>query len=216
MITPRPTLDELAVANQTDKASVFTRTYAKPKNYCVHYEKFFEPLRNLPIKFLEIGVGGGESIRTWIEYFPIASIYGVDNVHNTNEWNTVKPHPPVEELGVWYDRYEFFYGDQTDPTFWKCFAVDAGKDFDVIIDDGAHTNDATIISFQGLWPLLKPGGLYCIEDLATAYGGDPVFCKFSFLNQMTWLRQLIDEMNQGRGEVDSIYFSKELSILKKI
>lgn len=210
------TLDEIAIEHQTDKATRFTRTYARPKGYTVHFAKFFEPLRDKPIKLLEIGVGGGESIRTWLEYFPISRIYGIDNVQATNAWNTVRPRDPgPEKIGVWYDRYTFVYGDQTDPTFWKCFAVDYGADWDIIIDDGAHSNDATIISFNGLWSLLKPGGLYCIEDLATAYGGDSYFVKPGYPNQIDWLKLMIDALNLGAGEVDSIYFSRELAILTK-
>lgn len=191
----------------TDKATVFTRTYAKPKGYSLHYEEVFERIRNRPIKLLEIGTGGGESIRSWLLYFPLAQVFSIDNQQSTNDWNTV---------GRTLDpRYVFTYGDQTDTTFWKCFAVDCGKDWDIIIDDGAHTNDTTIISFNGLWPLLKSGGIYCIEDLATAYGGDPFFSKPGFPNQIDWLNRKVDEMNKGSGNVDSIYFSKELAILRK-
>jgi hypothetical protein len=57
-------LDAIGIAQQTDKASVFTRTYAKPHGYLEHLEPFFSPLRHLPIKFLEIGFGVGESIPT--------------------------------------------------------------------------------------------------------------------------------------------------------
>lgn len=201
------TLDEIAIEHQTDKATRFTRTYARPKGYTVHFEKFFEPLRDKPIKLLEIGVGGGESIRTWLEYFPRGEVFGVDNQKETNQWNL-----PGKLLGI---PYIFVYGDQTDATFWKCFAVDYGADWDIIIDDGAHANDATIISFNGLWPLLKPGGLYCIEDLATAYGGDSYFLKPGYPNQIDWLKLMIDALNLGAGEVDSIYFSRELAILTK-
>jgi SAM-dependent methyltransferase len=201
------TLDEIGIANQTDKASQFSRTYAKPHDYLRHLEKFFEPLRYQLIKFLEIGVGGGESIRTWLEYFPHASVWGIDNVQSTNDWNTV---------GKRFDpRYCFVFGDQTDETFYKCFAVDYGFDWDVIIDDGAHYNNTVILSFTGLWPLLKSGGLYVIEDLGTAYGGDTVFVKPGFPNHVEWLKSMIDDLNQGKGEVDSIYFSKELAILRK-
>jgi len=41
-----------------------------------HYRKYFEPYRELPVKVLEIGVGGhnssdagGESLRTWKHCF---------------------------------------------------------------------------------------------------------------------------------------------------
>ncbi len=201
-------LDDLMIEAQTDKATVFSRTYAKPKGYTIHMEGFFGPFRDFPVKFLEIGVGGGESISGWLNYFEGArQVIGIDNVRDTNIWNTVGSTPDT--------RYTFVYGDQTDETFWKCFAVDYGRDFDIIVDDGSHMNDGTITAFNGLWPLLNNNGLYCIEDLATAYGGDPVFVKNGWPQQINWLREKIDDMNQGRGDVDSIYFSRELAILRK-
>ena len=63
------TLDELAIACATDRASVFTRTWGKPHDYARHYDKLFTPLRDKPIKLLEIGVGGGEGIRMWSGLF---------------------------------------------------------------------------------------------------------------------------------------------------
>ena len=38
-------------------------------------------------------------------------------------------------------------------------------DFDFIIDDGGHKNPQILASFNTLWPTVKPGGLYFIEDL---------------------------------------------------
>lgn len=124
------TLDQIAIEQQTDKATVFTRTYAKPKGYAPHYAAQFDAIRNDPIKLLEIGVGGGESIRTWLEYFPNARVFGVDNVQGTNPWNTVGDKPDL--------RYTFVTGDQGDTTFWKCFVADYGLNWNVIVDDGSH------------------------------------------------------------------------------
>lgn len=35
---------------------------------------------------------------------------------------------------------------------------------DLIIDDASHLLDQTVVSFQELFPVLRPGGLYLIED----------------------------------------------------
>ena len=37
--------------------------------------------------------------------------------------------------------------------------------FDAIIDDGSHTNGAIMKSFELLWPSVKPGGRYFVEDM---------------------------------------------------
>lgn len=197
------TLDEIAIANGTDKAS---KHPVLGHDYCRHYEKLFAPMRDQPIKLLEIGVGGGESIKTWLEYFPKAQIYGVDVIHDTNQWNA--PEAPGDE------RYSFSTGDQTDRTMWKCFVVNYGCDWDIIIDDGSHFADGIVIAFDGLWPYLSSGGLYCIEDLGVSYGAGTVFVPAGWRNHMDWLRIKLDQLNTMDG-IDSIYFGKELAIIKK-
>lgn len=200
------TLDEIAIACQTDRASVFTRTYAKPHDYARHYDKLFAPFRDQPVKLLEIGVGGGEGIRMWAEYFKnlSARIYGVDIVSNTNEWDTPGKH----------GFYTFAQGDQTEPEFWKRFVTEHGGDWDIIVDDGLHSNIAVIATFNALWPYVKPGGFYAVEDLNVAYGGTSYFVSPVWPDQVAFLKGKVDELNQIGG-IDSIYFAKELAVLRK-
>lgn len=189
------TLDQIGIAHQTDKASQFSRTWAKPHDYLRHIERFFEPMRQHPIKLLEVGVGGGESIRTWLEYFPNAHVYGVDIVQGTNTWNTVgsKIHA----------RYKFIHGDQSSKEFWIQFLNENSVGWDIIIDDGSHTGEHIITTYYALWPHLLPGGIYEIEDLAAAPGA------------ASWLRSQAEHVHAGTSDIDAIYFSKELAILVK-
>ncbi len=59
-------------------------------------------------------------------------------------------------------------GSQDDPAFLRSVIDEMGSP-DIILDDGSHVSDHQKISFETLWPLLKVGGLYVIEDLHTAY-----------------------------------------------
>jgi len=195
------TLDQIAIENGTDKATVFTRTYARPKGYTTHLEKFFAPLRDKPIKLLEIGIGGGESARTWLEFFEHGSIYGVDIVQNTNPYNTPKS-------GV-HPRYDFRQGNQGDKTMWACLFADFGPDFDIIVDDGSHLPGDIITSFGCLWSTVRPGGFYVIEDLGCGFTSE------GFPSHLDWIRGMAELMNSGHGDVDSIYLSRELAILTK-
>lgn len=195
------TLDEIAIANGTDKATTFTRTYARPKGYTRHFEKFFEPIREKEIKLLEIGVGGGESIRTWLAYFCNAEIFGVDIVSGTNPYNT-------PGAGT-HDRYQFFQGDQTDKTMLACLVANIGRGLEIVIDDGSHEPGGIITAFQCLWPALSPDGYYAIEDLACGFTTD------GYPSHLEWLAILMESVNQGVGDIDSIYFSRELAILQK-
>jgi hypothetical protein len=42
---------------------------------------------------------------------------------------------------------------------------------DIIIDDGGHTMLQQQVTFGCLFPFIKSGGVYCIEDLHTSRGG---------------------------------------------
>ncbi|GFG81734.1 class I SAM-dependent methyltransferase [Mycobacterium paragordonae] len=135
--------------------------------YTTHYEKYLEPYRELAVKVLEIGVGGydapdvgGESLRVWKHYFRRGLIYGLDVFAKT---------------GIAESRLELIQGDQGDGRYLDAMAREFGP-FDIVIDDGSHLNWHVIASFNALFPHVRDGGLYVIEDLQTSYwpawGGD--------------------------------------------
>jgi hypothetical protein len=136
--------------------------------YTPHYQKHFEPYRELAVKVLEIGIGGydaidagGESLRMWKHYFRRGLIYGLDIFTKT---------------GIEENRLRVVQGDQGDAQFLDSMARELGP-FDIVIDDGSHMSHHIITSFNALFPHARPGGIYVVEDLATAYwpswGGDP-------------------------------------------
>lgn len=136
--------------------------------YTPHYQKHFEPYRDLPVKVLEIGIGGydaidggGESLRMWKHYFRRGLIYGLDIFTKT---------------GIEESRLGVVQGDQGDEQFLDSMARELGP-FDIIIDDGSHMSHHVLASFNALFPHVRPGGIYVIEDLGTSYwpswGGNP-------------------------------------------
>lgn len=199
------TLDTLAIRHGTDKAS--KHPTINGHDYCRHYDQFFTPIRESARKVAEIGVGGGESIKTWLDYFPSAHVFGIDTVHDTNPYNT----PGSKDV----ERYTFVQGDQSDETMWNCFVADHGSDWDVIIDDGGHCNSEIITSFKMMWPHIRPGGLYCIEDLACGYGDGSVHVKPGFKRHMEFISELMDNVNRRELEIDAIHYSCELAIIQK-
>jgi hypothetical protein len=46
----------------------------------------------------------------------------------------------------------------------EILAVVGAEPLDLVIDDASHFYEETVASFEGLFPLLRPGGLYVIED----------------------------------------------------
>jgi SAM-dependent methyltransferase len=57
--------------------------------------------------------------------------------------------------------------DQADRAGLTQFVDPHGCGFDLVIDDASHVLDPTRVSFEVLFPRLRPGGVYIIEDWAT-------------------------------------------------
>lgn len=147
------TLDEIMLCYTTDKSSVH-------HDYCKVYEKFFEPLRDKPIKLLEAGIGGyefvdrgGGDLYGFAEYFGKGEIYAFD-LHNKR----LRPH----------DRIHIARAEQDNESLLNILYC-AVKPFDIIIDDASHHAQLTIKTFEILYPMLNEGGYYIFEDAHTAY-----------------------------------------------
>jgi cephalosporin hydroxylase len=129
----------------------------KPDVYLVEYEKLFGSMRNLPIRILELGVKFGASMFLWSDYFPNATIVGLDIGDKPKDF-------PAS------NRVHFVQGSQDDPVAMdKCAAIAAGQ-FDIIVDDASHIGRLSAASFSHLFPRhLAPSGYYVIEDICTAF-----------------------------------------------
>lgn len=142
-------LNKIAKSKGTDKSSEI-------HNYCEKYEKYLQFNRLEPITLLEIGVLNGESLATWREYYPNATIIGIDINPDCKKYEDVENRVSVE------------IGSQDDPDFLKSVAEKWGP-FDMILDDGSHINRHVITSFNHLIDYVKSEGVYIIEDTCTAY-----------------------------------------------
>jgi demethylmacrocin O-methyltransferase len=124
--------------------------------YLSHYEQRFQQLRQAPVKLLEIGIMGGASLRMWRDYFQQGSIYGIDVMQEA-----------IDSV-VNDERIRGFCGEQEDVGFLDA-TVREFSPLDIVIDDGSHKGNHHLISFQALWPHLKNGGWYCIEDCQSIF-----------------------------------------------
>jgi hypothetical protein len=151
--------------NDLEKIARETKTDKWQHEYTNHYSLWFEPIRHEKLKILEIGVYQGSSIRMWEKYFPNSKIYGVDN-------GRICPHHVMDSLKS--DRVITDYVDQSNRESLQKFIDKHGGEFDIIIDDGFHYQEHQQVSWGFLFPYLKEGGLYVIEDLmlpCERYGG---------------------------------------------
>lgn len=90
----------------------------------------------------------GASLRSWQEYFPNAMIYGGDVQEDTQ----------FEE-----ERIKTFLFDSRD--LKECNKCLNDLKFKIIIDDGLHSGDAQIQTFENLFNRVETGGIYVIEDI---------------------------------------------------
>lgn len=128
--------------------------------YTPVYHQLFQHLRDKPIRFLEIGVGGydietagGLSLRMWADYFPKAQIVGLD-IHPKKL--AIAPH------------VHLVCGSQSDPQVLAKIVDDFGP-FDIIIDDGSHRASDAKASFYYLYPRMTAQGIYVVEDIQTSF-----------------------------------------------
>lgn len=131
----------------------------KSENFLKNYEQFLSSIKTEKIKLLELGVLNGGSILMWGDYFKKGTIVGID----------IKD--PKINLP---SNVHFELGDQRDEKFLNKVSKKYTKGgFDVIIDDASHYANFTEASFLICFiHLLKPGGIYVIEDWGTGYWSD--------------------------------------------
>lgn len=135
-------LDEHGIMAGTDKCSL-------DHDYLRHYEAEFSSFREQAINLIEIGILGGASLGLWEKFFSRAQIVGVDIKPECAEYRT--------------DRVAIEIGSQADVGFLSRVADKYPPT--IVIDDGSHRADHVQITFEHLFPMLLPGGVYVIEDL---------------------------------------------------
>lgn len=163
----------------TDKNSSF-------HNYTRQYSELFEKYRTRPnLKFLEIGIFRGESLKAWRDYFTGEGsvVVGVDL------------NPPVNSLDGFDVKFEI--GDATDPSVVRSLHDKYGP-FDVIVDDGGHRNGQVIKTFEEFFPILADGGLYVVEDTVT--WNDQAFFDRNYPSHLQYFCQFTTFLNQHRSE----------------
>lgn len=109
------------------------------------YEPAFEHIRDEPLRILEIGIYKGASLAAWVDYFPNATVVGIDTFQRVSPADVpILDHPRVE----WRQH------DSTTP-------INMGR-FDFVIDDGCHTHTAQRKTFDAFMPYAAQ---YFIEDV---------------------------------------------------
>lgn len=154
-----------------DLADLFNK-YGSDKDgsgYSHLYSILFDNMKNEKLNVLEIGIGTmlegtcssmkgymqdtykpGASLRAWQDYFINSNIYGMD----------IQPDTQFSE-----DRIKTFLVDSTKNNEVNELMSNLNIQFDIIIDDGWHWDEAQKDTLRNFFPYLKENGLYVIEDI---------------------------------------------------
>ncbi len=124
-------------------------------HYLDVYHRYFERYRGTDVHIVEIGVANGGSLEMWKDYFgPEARIFGVD-LHDG--------HKDLED-----EQTTILVGDQSDRSFLRELVRTVPR-IDILLDDGGHSMEQQIVTFEEVYPHIEPDGLYVCEDTHTSY-----------------------------------------------
>jgi hypothetical protein len=169
-------LCKLGRLHKTDKpGNAFTRVY---------YELFKE-FKDDPINIFEIGIYFGASIKMWYDFFLKGKICGIDNGRlvpganirlgrdnkfmSDDDIKLLADEAILEHVNYnWLEneRIKCFTADQrSKKQLYKAFEHFSCNEFDVILDDGQHFQEHQQKSIGIMFPNIKSGRYYIIEDV---------------------------------------------------
>lgn len=120
--------------------------------YLETYEGLLGPHVGRGIRLLELGVLHGFSLLMWRDYLGNAEVHGADCNHR----------PRLLDGG----RNKNVLFHRVDCGDWEALEREfGGMTFDVVIDDASHQLSQQVVSYEVLLPLVRPGGVYVIEDV---------------------------------------------------
>ncbi len=131
------------------------RLVGKWLHYLDVYHRHFSRYRGRSPVVLEIGVFHGGSLELWHKYFGAGlRLYAIDIDPECRKFEDAKTR--------------ILIGDQADRAFLARVRREVPP-VDILIDDGGHTMDQQIATFEELFPHLSERGVYVCEDLHTSY-----------------------------------------------
>ena len=183
-------LTELADLYGTDKGNVFHK-------FTEFYDNTFNQYRDSFKKIVEIGIWKGESLLMWRDYFRSCKIVGAD----------------IEDKNMYAsERIEIRRLDQSSREQLSKF--DDCIDADMIIDDGSHIMGHQQITIGTLFPKLKPGGFYILEDLHTSfysygYDANPNNNTYAYIEKLKNDTQIAESLFLTKEENDYMKLNVE-------
>jgi SAM-dependent methyltransferase len=189
----------------------------KPASLLRDYQAALRFLGGVSVdRVLEIGMWDGGSLALLNEIFSPGLLVGVDlQQRSDSEYfrDYVLAHPQT--------RFTTHWGvDQADVEALRDVVRQTDVEaFDLIVDDGAHLYAPTKAAFQELFPLLRPGGCYVIEDYGWVHLPEMQAPDSPWSDQRS-MAELVYEIvgamaSEGPGVVANVTFLPTLAIIER-
>lgn len=136
----------------------------KLKGLVDEYEAFFKSRPIQPENVLELGMWDGGSLAFWYQCLKPRKLVGLDLKDRTDSPYFRKF---VAERGLSERIKTHWRTNQADPRALRAIVHEEyDGELDLVFDDASHLYGPTKASFEILFPLIRPGGFYIIEDWA--------------------------------------------------
>jgi len=176
-------------------------------SYLSLYQSLLEGKKETAKHVLEVGIGdfgytNGGSIKLWRDFFPNATIYGLD---------VLPADRVIDELH--HDKRVVLYTstDAYDETFFTNTFLHRGLKCDFMLDDGPHTLESMKTFIRLYSQLMTKDGILIIEDVQS----------IDWIDHLT--KEVPDELKsfikvydlrKNKGRYDDIVFTIDKSMIK--
>lgn len=211
----------------SDKGEHYINQYEQPlkrKNnkilahgYTKIYESLFKPIKDQNLKILEIGSFYGNASAALFFYFKKSIIYSADINPDMYKYRG--------------SRLKNFYVDSSSRKSITKNLLSNNIDFNIVIEDASHMLKDQIISLFMLFPKIKKGGIFIIEEIDFPEKREDMRIGQNFPDLKTILKKIIskDDFNSDYitdnekkyllSNIESISFFKgnfnEIAVLRK-
>jgi hypothetical protein len=155
-------------------------------------------------RVLEIGVARGGFVDVLRDYLGPYEYHGIDINENCKR---------LESEGVY-----IHIGSQSNTKLLESLG-----EFDLIFDDGGHKGSDMVVSFGVLWPKLRRGGIYFVEDIHTSYwpqvpNGRTNFMRFAvhLVNEINSLALIDPRAGPLKRQSDLLLFSEYAKTIRSV
>lgn len=136
----------------------------KDKVLIDQYKDFFKTYDKPIDNVLELGMWDGGSTALWTEVLEPKKIVGIDHLDksDTDYFKKWMANKKQTKLSTYWNTNQ-----ENNASLIKIISNEfPNSSLDIVIDDASHLYSSTIQSFETIFPLLKPGALYILEDWA--------------------------------------------------